>query len=62
MKTLMITLNDNTVLFSVLIYYFLKHSALAGVAQRIECGPVNQRVTGWSPSQGTCLCCGLGPQ
>ena len=35
--------------------------ALAGVAQWIECRPVNQRVAGWIPSQGTCLGCGLGP-
>ena len=33
--------------------------ALAGVAQWIEHGPVNQRVTGLIPSQGTCL--GYGP-
>ena len=32
--------------------------ALAGVAQWIERRPVNQRVTGWIPSQGTCLGCG----
>ena len=31
--------------------------ALAGVAQWIECGPVNQRVTGSIPNQGTCLGC-----
>ena len=30
-----------------------KKKALAGVAQWIECWPVNQRVTGLSPSQGT---------
>ena len=29
--------------------------SLAGVAQWIECQPVNQRVTGLIPSQGTCL-------
>ena len=34
---------------------------MAGVAQWIECQPVNQRVTGWIPSQGTCLDCGPGP-
>ena len=32
--------------------------ALAGVAQWIECWPVNQRVTGSIPSLGTCLGCG----
>ena len=35
--------------------------ALAGVAQWIECRPVNQRVAGLIPSQGTCLVCGPGP-
>ena len=28
---------------------------LAGVAQWVECQPVNQKVTGLIPSQGTCL-------
>ena len=32
--------------------------ALAGVAQWTECWPVNQRVTGSIPSQGTCLISG----
>ena len=36
--------------------------ALAGVAQWIECQPMNQRVPGSIPSQGTCLGCGPGPQ
>ena len=36
-------------------------SALAGVAQWIECRPTNQRVTGSIPSQGTHLGCGPGP-
>ena len=36
--------------------------ALAGVAQWNECRPVNQRVAGLIPSQGTCLGCGPGPQ
>ena len=36
--------------------------ALAGVAQWIEHGPVNQRVAGSIPSQSTCLGCGPGPQ
>ena len=31
------------------------HSALGGVAQWIECQPVNQSVAGSIPSQGTCL-------
>ena len=34
--------------------------ALAGVAQWIESWPVNQRVAGSIPSQGTCLGCRLG--
>ena len=36
--------------------------ALSGVAQWIECQPVNQRVKGSIPSQGTCLGCRPGPQ
>ena len=35
--------------------------ALAGVAQWIEHGPTNRKVTGSILSEGTCLCCGLGP-
>ena len=35
---------------------------LAGVAQWIEYGPVNQRVAGSIPSQGTCLGFRAGPQ
>ena len=36
--------------------------ALAGVAQWIECQPVNRKVTASIPSQGTCLGCRPGPQ
>ena len=36
--------------------------APAGVAQWIECWPVNQKVTGSIPNQGTCLSCGPGPK
>ena len=36
--------------------------ALAGTAQRIEHQPVNRRVTGSIPGQGTCLGCGPGPK
>ena len=36
--------------------------ALAGVAQWIERGPVNQGVASSIPSQGTCLGCRPGPQ
>ena len=39
-----------------------KKSFLAGVAQWTEHWPVNQRVAGSIPNQGTCLDCGLGPQ
>ena len=35
--------------------------ALAGVAQWIECLPVNQRVTSSTPSHDTCLGCRPGP-
>ena len=38
------------------------HTTLAGVAQQIEHWPVNQRVTGLIPSQGTRLGCGPGSQ
>ena len=38
-----------------------KQTALAGVAQWIECWPVNQRVSGLIPSEGTCLGCRFGP-
>ena len=37
-------------------------AALAGVAQWIEHGPVNQSVAGSIPSQCTCLDWGPGPQ
>ena len=37
-------------------------SAMAGVAQWIECQPANQRVTSSVPSQGTHLGCGPGSQ
>ena len=36
--------------------------ALAGVSQWTKHWPVNQRVTGSIPSQGTCLGCGPVPQ
>ena len=39
----------------------IRGCTLAGVAQRTEHRPVNQRVTSSIPSQGTCLGCGLGP-
>ena len=35
--------------------------ALAGVAQWIERWPVNQKVAGLTPGQGTCPDCGPGP-
>ena len=41
---------------------YKRGEALASVAQWIEHGPVNQRVTGSIPSQGTCLVCRPGPQ
>ena len=37
-------------------------TALAGVAQWIECQPANQRVASLIPSQGTSLGCGPGHQ
>ena len=35
--------------------------AMAGVAQWIECQPMNQKVASLSLGQGTCLGGGLGP-
>ena len=43
-------------------YSIKKLLALAGVAQWIEHWPVNQRITGSIPSQGTCLGCEPGTQ
>ena len=43
------------------VLYLLKHLALAGVAQWIECRPLNQRVSGLIPGQGTCMGYGPGP-
>ena len=40
----------------------LVKTALAGVAQWIECWPVKQRVTGSFTNQGTSLGCRPGPQ
>ena len=49
--------------FYIVIWKSLyKMGALAGVAQWIECQPVNLRITGSIPSQSTCLGCGAGPQ
>ena len=39
-----------------------KNLTPAGVAQWIGCSPVNQRVAGLIPSQGTSLGCRPGPQ
>ena len=43
-------------------YQELHARALAGVSQWTECWPVNQRVAGLIPSQGTFLGGGPGPQ
>ena len=42
--------------------YYILISTLAGVAQWIECQPVNQKVTGLIPSQDTYLGYRSGPQ
>ena len=42
--------------------YLTRNFTLAGVAQWIERGPVNQSVAGSIPSRGTCLGFGPGPQ
>ena len=44
------------------IYKTEKYLVLAGVAQWIECQPANRRAASLTPSQGTCLGCGPGPQ
>ena len=49
-------------IFSFSNYKIKDRLALVGVAQWIECWPVNQRVTGLIPSQGASLGCGPGPQ
>ena len=38
------------------------NTPLAGVAQWIECWPASQKALGSILGQGTCLCCGPGPQ
>ena len=43
-------------------HLIIKNTALACVAQWVECQPVNQRVTSLIPSQGTCLGCRTGLQ
>ena len=45
-----------------IFYYGSIQVALAGVAQWTDGWPVNQRVAGLIPSQGTCLGYGPGPQ
>ena len=40
----------------------LKKKSQDGVAQWMECWPVNGKVSGLIPGQGTCLGCGSGPQ
>ena len=47
-------------LFNLLHRTLTRKASLAGVAQWIECQPVNQRVAGSIPSQDTCL--GYGPR
>ena len=51
--------------FYVFMYsrkFKITYVALAGVAQWIDCWPVNQGVTGPIPSSGTYLDCRPGPQ
>ena len=59
-KTLMKEIKD--VLYVKYISIKKYWGALAGVAQWIECRPMNQGVSSSIPSQGTCLGCGPGPQ
>ena len=58
LPALLLSYNLLKLSFKIDLYLF----ALAGVAQCIECRPVNQRVTGSIPSQGTCLGCWPGPR
>ena len=51
-----------TVLYRTIENKQNKQRALAGVAQWIVCWPVNLRVAGSIPSQGTCLGCRPCPQ
>ena len=50
-------------MYNVHSYFSLKNlgKALAGVAQWNEHKPLNLKVPGLIPSQGTCLGCGPGP-
>ena len=57
----------NYILFKCWLEIYVCHEmkkveALAGVAQWVECWPVNWRVARSIPSQGTCLGCRPGPQ
>ena len=54
---LYVFVQEETILFNE-----IRGWALAGVAQWIEHGLANQKVTGSIPGQGTCLSCGPGPQ
>ena len=51
-------------IIKTLNYFTLKRvsGALVGMAQWIECWPMNQKVDGLIPSQGTCLSFRPGPQ
>ena len=51
--------------FAVILILFFKFwnyeiIAVVGVAQWIECWPLNQKVTSSIPTEGTCLGCGPG--
>ena len=48
--------------WSIMYEYRKQQSALAAVAQCIECRPANQRVAGSIPSQDTSLGCRPGPK
>ena len=59
---IMSLLAQNSPMVSHCTQYKNQASALAGVAQWIECQPANQRVAISIPSQGTCLGSKPGPQ
>ena len=66
METLKWVGNDNSC-FAVMFVLDVgkvkkKREALPGVVQWIGCRPMDQKVIGLIPSQGTCLGCGPGTQ
>ena len=61
-EILKISLNGGGIFLKILKYFKIYNVALATVAQWTERQPVNWRVHGSIPGQGTCLGCRPGPQ